>query len=49
MLKSIINFDTNYIDKKHSGKFISNLIYDVGHITNLLSTAVLNLFKDTLH
>ena len=47
MLKSIINFDTNYIDKKHSGKFISNLIYDVGHITNLLSTAVLNLFKDT--
>ena len=48
MLKSIINFDTNYIDKKHSGKYISNITYDVGYITNLLSTAVLNLFKDSL-
>ena len=47
MLKSIINFDTNYIDKKHSGKYISNITYDVGYITNLLSTAVLNLFKDS--
>ena len=47
MLKSIINFDTNYIDKKHSGKYISNITYDVSYITNLLSTAVLNLFKDS--
>ena len=30
------------------GKFISNVTYDVSHITNLLSNAVLNLFKDGL-
>ena len=48
MLRSLIRADTKFIDKKHSGKFISNLIYDVGHITNLLSIAILNLFKDSL-
>ena len=48
MLKSLIKADTYFIDKKHSGKFISNLIYDVNHITNLLSNALLNLFKDSL-
>ena len=48
MLKSLIKADTHFIDKKHSGKFISNLIYDVNHITNLLSNALLNLFKNSL-
>ena len=48
MAKSLIGADTQLIDKKHSGKFISNLIYDVNHITNLLSTAILTLFKDSL-
>ncbi|MDC1044962.1 ABC transporter ATP-binding protein [Candidatus Pelagibacter ubique] len=48
MAKSLINADTQLIDKKHSGKFISNLTYDVNQITNMLSTAILNLFKDSL-
>jgi subfamily B ATP-binding cassette protein MsbA len=48
MIKSLICADTQLIDQKHSGKFISNLTYDVSHITTLLSTAVLNLFKDSL-
>ncbi|MDB4231882.1 ABC transporter ATP-binding protein/permease [Candidatus Pelagibacter sp.] len=48
MVKSLINADTQLIDKKHSGKFISNLTYDVSHITNMLSTAILSLFKDSL-
>jgi len=48
MVKSLINADTKLIDQKHSGKFISNLTYDVNHITTLLSTAILNLFKDSL-
>ncbi len=48
MLSSLINSDTQTIDQKHSGKFISNVTYDVAHITNLLSNAVLNLFKDSL-
>ena len=48
MVKTLIKNDTQIIDKKHSGKFISNLTYDVDHITNLLSHAILTLFKDTL-
>ena len=48
MVKSLIKADTQSIDKKHSGKFISNLTYDVTHITNLLSNAILTLFKDSL-
>ncbi|MDB0045574.1 ABC transporter ATP-binding protein/permease [Candidatus Pelagibacter sp.] len=48
MVRSLINADTQLIDKKHSGKFISNLTYDVSHITNMLSTAILSLFKDSL-
>jgi ATP-binding cassette, subfamily B, bacterial MsbA len=48
MVKSLINADTQLIDQKHSGKFISNLTYDVTHITNMLSTAILSLFKDSL-
>ena len=48
MLSTLINADTQSIDEKHSGKFISNLTYDVLHITNLLSNGILNLFKDSL-
>ena len=48
MISSLIKADTKLIDKKHSGKFISNLTYDVSHITNMLSDAVLAIFKDTL-
>ena len=48
MLSNLIGTDTQKIDKKHSGKFISNLTYDVTHITNLLSNAILTLFKDSL-
>ena len=48
MVSTLIKSDTQIIDKKHSGKFISNLTYDVTHITQLLSTAILTLFKDSL-
>tara|TARA_B100001057_G_scaffold453657_1_gene498651 strand:- start:6871 stop:8607 length:1737 start_codon:yes stop_codon:yes gene_type:complete len=48
MVDNLVGTDTQIIDKKHSGKFISNLTYDVTHITNLLSAAILALFKDSL-
>jgi len=48
MVNNLIINDTQIIDKKHSGKFISNLTYDVTHITHLLSSAILTLFKDSL-
>jgi len=48
MVKSLIKADTQLIDDKHTGKFISNLTNDVAMITNLVSTVILNIFKDTL-
>tara|TARA_B100001057_G_scaffold207426_1_gene208130 strand:- start:3210 stop:4946 length:1737 start_codon:yes stop_codon:yes gene_type:complete len=48
MVNNLVGTDTQIIDKKHSGKFISNLTYDVTHITNLLSNAILAVFKDSL-
>tara|TARA_Y100000768_G_C23977239_1_gene683696 strand:- start:227 stop:1966 length:1740 start_codon:yes stop_codon:yes gene_type:complete len=48
MLSNLISADTKLVDSKHSGKFITNLTNDVSMITNLVSTAILNLFKDSL-
>ena len=48
IFSSLLKADTQVIDDKHSGKFIANLTNDVNMITNLLSTVVLNLFKDSL-
>ena len=48
MFRSLITADTKVIDNKHSGKFITNLTNDINMITNLISTAILNLFKDSL-
>ena len=48
MLKSFIKSDTQFIENKHTGKYISNLTFDVNMITNLLTNALLNLFKDGL-
>jgi len=48
MMKSLISSDTKFIDSVHSGKFISNLTLDVSLLVNLISTALLNIFKDTL-
>ena len=48
MLKSVIKADTKLIENKHTGKFVSNLTFDVGMITNLVSTGLLNVTKDTL-
>ena len=48
MMKSLIKADTDFIEKKHSGKIITNLINDVNFMTALVSVAILNLFKDTL-
>ena len=47
MFNSILVADTGLIDRKHSGKFITNLNNDINMITNLLSVAILNLFKDS--
>ncbi len=47
MFNSLIKADTKLVDNKHSGKFITNLTNDVTMITNLVSVAILNIFKDS--
>jgi ATP-binding cassette, subfamily B, bacterial MsbA len=48
MLRNLISADTELIDEKHTGKFISTLTNDVSHITSMVSVGILNLFKDSL-
>ena len=48
MLSSFIKSDTETIEDKHSGKYISNLNFDVNQITGMLTNAFLSLFKDSL-
>jgi len=48
MLTSFINADTQSIESKHSGKYVSNLNFDVNQITGMLSSSFLALFKDGL-
>ena len=48
MLKSFINADTQIIENKHTGKYISNLSFDVDQITRMLAEAFLSIFKDGL-
>ncbi len=48
MFATLIKADTQSVDNKHSGKFVGNLLNDVNLIVNLISTAILNLFKDSL-
>ena len=48
MLKSFIKADTEIIESKHSGNYISNLNFDVNQITKMLGEAFLSIFKDGL-
>src|SRR6056300_360564 len=43
----IILSDIQTLDNRHSGKYISNIMYDCGSVQNLVSTGVLNLMKDS--
>ncbi len=48
MTSNILSSDAHTIESKHSGKYISHYLYDIGLIYNLVSTGVLNLMKDSL-
>ena len=43
----IILSDIQTLDNRHSGKYISNIMYDCASVQNLVSTGVLNLMKDS--
>ncbi len=44
---NILLSDIQVLDNRHSGKYISNVMYDTHHVKNLVSTGVLNLMKDS--
>ena len=44
---NILVSDVQTLDNNHSGKYISNVMYDSHHVKSLVSTGVLNLMKDT--
>ena len=48
MTNSVLRSDTHTLESKHSGKYISHFLYDVGVIASMVGTGVLNLMKDTL-
>jgi len=45
---SILKSDTHTIESKHTGQYISHIMYDVGQVSTLVSNGVLNLMKDSL-
>ena len=47
MSSAILKSDMHTLESKHSGKYISHYLYDVQLISNLVSTAVLNIMKDS--
>ena len=48
MLSSFIKSDTEFVENKHTGKYVSNLNFDVNQITGMLSNSFLSFFKDGL-
>ena len=44
---NILTSDIQTLDNRHSGKYISNIMFDAFQVQNLVSTGVLNLMKDT--
>jgi len=44
---NILNSDIQTLEGRHSGKYISNVMFDTIRIQNLVSTGVLNLMKDS--
>ena len=48
MTDNILLSDSQTIESKHSGKYISTFLYDVAMVQELVSTGVLNIMKDSL-
>ena len=44
---NILISDVETLENRHSGKYISNIMFDSKQVQNLVSTGVLNLMKDS--
>ena len=45
---SILSSDIHTIESKHSGEYISHIMFDVGQVYAFVSNGILNLMKDSL-
>ena len=45
---TILKSDIHTIESKHSGQYISNIMFDVGQVNTFVTNGVLNLMKDSL-
>jgi len=48
LASSILKSDVHTLESKHSGQYISHIMYDVGQINTLVSNGCLNIMKDSL-
>ena len=48
LASSILSSDIHTIESKHSGEYISHIMFDVGQVYAFVSTGILNLMKDSL-
>ena len=46
--ENILLTDIETLEARHSGKYISNVMFDAGQVQHLVSTGVLNIMKDSL-
>jgi len=46
--ESVLKSDVHTIESKHSGKYMSHFLYDVSLVSQLVSSGVLNIMKDSL-
>ena len=44
----ILKSDINTIESKHSGKYLAHFFYDVGQVSQLVGSGILNIMKDSL-
>ena len=45
--ENILTSDIQTLDNRHSGKYISNIMFDAHQVQSLVSTGVLNIMKDS--
>ena len=48
MANNILLSDSQTVESKHTGKYISTFLYDVTMVQELVSTGILNIMKDSL-
>ena len=48
LASSLLTSDSHELESKHSGQYLSHIMFAVGQVNNLVSSGVLNIMTDTL-